>query len=343
MNTNKITGKKQVFWVCLAIIWVLFALACGQPVSKKKPEKKPTAPAAKTPKVKKSPVTKIKKPQKVEKPAPVFQPQAIITTADGKVYEVANFAFYSNHRNFKGGFYTPRSGSIKWFLYLKQGPIWKKFDFAKVKSITLSKSKIYNWIKIYLVRLDGTKLQGLHPIYSYKNSWHKHGHVYLTGKAEVLGRIGNFKCKIEEVLSFEKLDADVADAPPKFKIIYNRKEKNETTITNPKFKLTWERVTPTYMDLYRLKTDMPVTVKNTKIKIKPGEIESITVPKKSYSLFSVKMKQGETVKIKLPPRIFGKLENGDILFTYFFEKGKPVVKEIKITAKPGFTKINQLP
>jgi hypothetical protein len=337
MNTFKITGKKQVFWVCLAIIWVLFSLACGQPVSKKKPGKKPTAPAVKTPKVKKSPVTKSKKP------APVFQPQAEITTADGKVYEVADFAFYSKHRSFGGGFYTPSSGSIKWFLYLKQGPIWKKFDFTKVKSITFSKSKISNWLKINLVRLDDTKLQGLHPIYSYKNSWHKHGHVYLTGKAEVLGRIGNFKCKIEEVISFEKLDADVKEAPPKFKIIYNRKEKNETTITNPEFKLTWKKVTPTYLDVYKLKSNMPVTVKNTIIKIKPGEIESITVPQKSSSLFTVKMKTGETVKFELPPRVFGKLENGDILFTDIFEKGKPAVKEIQITQKPGLTKINQLP
>ena len=330
MNMNKITGKKQVFWVCLAIIWVLFALACGPEVSKKKPEKKPTAPAAKTPKVNKSPVTKIKKPQKVEKPAPVFQPQAEVTMADGKVYEVADFAFYSNHRNFKGGFYTPSSGSLKWFLYLKQGPIWKKFDFAKVKSLTISKTNRVGWLKIDLVQLDGTKLQGLHPFYSYKNIWYKHGQVYLMGKAEVLGRVGNFKCQLASVLSFEKLAADVKEAPLKFKIIHNIKEKIQTIITNPEFKLTWKKVTPTYLDVYKLKSNLPVTINKTEIKIKTGEIESITVPRKSYSLFTVKMKKGETVKIKLPPRVFGKLENGDILFTDIFVKGKPVVKEIGI-------------
>jgi len=336
---NKITGKKQLFLLGFAIIWVLLALACGPEISKKKP----TTPATKTKIIKKSPVTKIKKPKKIEKPAPVFQPQAAITLSDGKVYEVADFAFYSKHRNFGGGFYTPSSGSTKWFLYLKQGPIWKKFDFSKVKSLTLSKSKISNWLKIDLVRLDDTKLQGLHPIYSYKNSWHKHGHVYLTGEAEVLGRVGNFKCKIEDVLIFEKLDVDVTDATPKFKIIHNRKEKNETTMTKPEFKLIWKKVTPTYLDIYKLKSNMPVTVNNTEIKIKPGEIDSIIVPQKSSSMFTVKMKKGETVKIKLPPRVFGKLENGDILFTYIFEKGKPVVTGIQIMEKPGLTKINQLP
>jgi hypothetical protein len=321
---NKITGTKQVFWVCLAIIWVSFLLACGPPVSKKKPEKKPTAPAAKTPKVKKSPVTKIKKP------APVFQPQAEITLADGKVHEVADFAFYSNHRNFKGGFYTPKSGSIKWFLYLKQGPIWKKIDLVKVKSLTISKTNRVGWLKIDLARLDGTKLKGLHPFYAYKNLWHKHGEVYLMGKAEVLGRVGNFKSKIASVLSFEKLAADEKEAPLKFKIIHNIKEKIQTTVTNPELKLTWKRVTPTYLDVYKLKSNMPVTINKTEIKIKPGEIESITVPRKSYSLYTVKMKKGETVKIKLPPRVFGKLENGNILFTDIFVKGKPVVKEIRI-------------
>jgi len=330
MNMNKITGKKQLFLLGFAIIWVLFALACGPEVSKKKPEKKPTAPAAKTQDIKRSPFVKSKKPKQVEKPVPIFQPQATITMADGTVYEVADFAFYSKHRDFGGGFYTPSSGSTKWFLYLKQGPIWKKFDFAKVKSLTISKSNRVGWLKIDLVQLDGTKLQGLHPFYAYKNLWYKHGVVYLIGKAEVLGRVGNFKCQIAGVLSFEKLDADVKEAPLKFKIIHNRKEKNETTITNPEFKLTWKKVRPTYLDVYKFKANMPITINNTKIKIKPGEIESITVPQKSYLLYTVKMKKGETVKVKLPPRIFGELENGDILFTYFFVKGKRVVKEIQI-------------
>ncbi|NIM16156.1 MAG: hypothetical protein GTO45_29485 [Candidatus Aminicenantes bacterium] len=321
MSMNKITGKKQFLLIGFAFIWALFQLACGPQVNDKKPVKAKKEPVS---------ITKIKKPRKVEKPAPVFQPQATITMADGKVYEVADFAFYSKHRSFEGGFYTPRSGSTKWFLYLKQGPIWEKIDFARVKSLTISKSSRVGWLKIDLVQLDGTKLKGLHPFYAYKNLWHKHGVVYLIGKAEVLGRPGNFKCQLAGVLSLEKLDAGEKDAPPTFKVIHNIKEKNETIITNPGFKLTWKKVTPTYLDVYKLKTNMPVTVNNTEIKIKPGEIETVTVPQKSSAFFTVKMKQGETVKIKLPPRVFGKLENGDILFTDIFEKGKPVVQEIKI-------------
>lgn len=335
---KKISKKKQGFLICFVFIWALLELACGPEVSKDSeiPVEEPAATAAKTQDIKKAPpksISKIKKPKKVEKPAPVFQPQATITMADGKVYEVADFAFYSRHRDFKGGMYYPKSGKLNWFLYLKQGPIWKTFDFTKVKSITISKSSRYDWLNIRVVMPDGSTLQGTHPLYSYKNTWHKHGHVYLEGKATVLGRTGDFKCKIEEVFSFERLDEGAAEESPKFKITHNKKEKIQTVITNPQFKLIWERVTPTYLDVYKLKTDMPVTVNNTKIKIKPQEMESITVHKGRNTLCTVKMKKGDTVKVQLPPRVFGKLENGDILYTYIIGitgLGRPIVKKINI-------------
>lgn len=330
---RKISKKKQLFVICFAAVWALLNLACGLETGKNKAKDKPVVTTSKPRDIKKpapKPAIKSKIPQKTKKPAPVFLPQASVTMADGKVYEVADFAFYSHHRDFEGGMYYPKSGSQKWFLYLKQGPIWKTFDFAKVKLITLSKSKSYNWLKINLVNLDGSKLQGLHPLYSYTNNWHKHGHVYLLGNAKVLGRTGNFKCKIEEVFKFERVEEDMENTPPKFKITHNRKEQHQTTITDPEFKLIWERVRPTYLDVYTLKKEMPVTVNNTKIKIKPQEIESVTIPQRRTSLFTVKMKKGETIKIKLPPRIFGKLKNGDILFTYMFEQGRRVVKNIQI-------------
>ena len=329
---NETSKKKQFFWIGFVFIWALFQLACGPQVRNKKPVKAKKKPV---------PVTKIKKPRKVEKPVPVFQPQAAITTADGKVYEVADFGFYSNHRSFSGGMYYPTSGTIKWPLYLKQGPTWEKIDFAKVKSMTFSKSKSYKWLQIHLVFIDGNKLQGLHPFKAFGHLWIKQGGINLTGKSEVLGKTGSFKCSIGGIFSIERLDP--GEGPAKFKITHDKKEKKETIITGPQFKITWKKTTPKYLDIYRLKSNMPITVNNTEIRIKPGEIESITVPQKSSALPTVKMKTGETVKFELPPRIFGKLENGDILFTDFFEKGKPVVKEIQITAKPGLTKINQFP
>lgn len=310
---NSKTQKRQVSLIYLVFIWTLLHLACGTGTGDITPGE--NAPA-REPKV------------TVKKPVPVFQPQAVITMADGTVYEVADFAFYSNHRDFKVGVYSPDSGSKKWFLYLTQGPIWKKFDVANVKSLTISKSNRVGWLKIDLVQLDGTKLQGLHPFYAYNNLWYKHGVVYLMGKAEALGKTGNFKCQIAGVFSIDKLDA--AEGPPKFKIIHNWKKRIQTTITNPELKLIWENVTPTYLDVYRLRTNMPVTVNNTKVKIKPQEIESITVPQKSSALFTVKMKKGDTVKLKLPPRIFGRLKNGDIIFSNMFGKGKPIIKKIRI-------------
>ena len=42
------------------------------------------------------------------------------------------------------------------------------------------------------------------------------------------------------------------------------------------------------------------------------------------------MKQGETVRMKLPPRVYGELENVDIMFTGFHGHGKRVIKQIII-------------
>jgi hypothetical protein len=316
---NEISKRKQVFLIGFVIIWALYHLACGPPLRDEKPVKAKKKPV---------PVTKSKKTQKVEKPAPVFQPQATITTADGKVYEVADFGFFSNHRSFSGGYYYPKSGTIKWPLYLKQGPTWKKIDFAKVKSMTFSKSKSYKWLQIHVVFIDGNTLQGLHPFKAFGYLWVKQGSINLTGKSEVLGKTGPFKCTIGNIFSIDRLDP--GEGPAKFKITHDKKEKKETIITEPQFKRIWKKTTPKYLDIYRLKSNMPITVNNTEIKIKPEEIESIIMPEKSSELPTVKMKTGETVKFELPPRVFGKLENGDILFTYLFEKGKPVVKELQI-------------
>ncbi|MCP5047416.1 MAG: hypothetical protein GY940_09615 [bacterium] len=50
---------------------------------------------------------------------------------------------------------------------------------------------------------------------------------------------------------------------------------------------------------------------NTDIKIKPQDIESVTVPQNSSSKLTIKMKQGETVKIRgSGPKIDGTQETG---------------------------------
>jgi hypothetical protein len=329
---GKITVKKKMFLIGFVFVWAFIEVACG-PASQR--QKRKETPAKKVVVPKKPTVSAVKKHRKKKKPEPVFQAQATITLADGNVYEVGDFAFYSNHRGFGGGFYQPSSGNKKWPFYFNQGALWKKIDFSRVKSLTFSKMKgDYRQLNINMLLLDGTLLKGSHPLNAYNYLWTRYGTVYLAGNSKVLGRIGHFKCELKNVAGFQRVENEPAGAPgapPAFKVIYDDKGKNEVTITEPHLRLIWTRSTPKYLTTFKLKTDMPVTVNNTDIKIKPQEIESVTVPQKSSLAFTVKMKQGETVKIKkLPPRVFGKLENGDVIFTDFFNRGKPVVKEVRL-------------
>jgi hypothetical protein len=316
--------RMRIILIGFAVGCCFLGSACGQSNAEKKSSSKPE-------------VVKVlkKKPKVLKHTPPVFRPQAEITTVSGEIYQVTDFAFYSDHRNFRGGMYYPSSGTNRWSLYLKNGPIWKNIDFDQVQSLAVSRGKNSDWLKMELVQLDGTRLQGLHPQYAYKRTWHKHGGIYLTGKSEVLGRLGNFKCNIKDLQSLERLVLNGKDAARenmlKFKITYiDKKEAIETTVIDPKMKIIWTKSTPTYLDIYKLKTDMPITVNNVEIKIKPKEIESVSVPPTSSSPCTVKMKSGDIVKVKVPPRIFGRLKNGDILFSNLTERGKPIIKEIRV-------------
>jgi hypothetical protein len=314
---------KRIIIIGFAVVCCFLGSACGESNTRKDTSNKSESGKA------------VKHKTKVVKHAPpAFTPQAEVTTASGEMYQVADFAFYSEHRSFAGGMYYPSSGTKKWSLYVKNGPIWKKIDFDKIKTLMVSRGNS-GWLKINVVQLDGTRLQGLHPQYAYRQTWHKHGGIYLTGKSEVLGRLGDFKCNISELQRIERLLAKDTDptmeTAPKFKITYkDKKESLQTVLMNPQMKRIWKGSKPTYLDVYKLKTDMPIKVNNVEIKIKPREIESVSVPATTSSPSTVKMKSGDVVKVKLPPRVFGRLKNGDILFTRLTSYGKPIIKNIKI-------------
>jgi hypothetical protein len=318
---------KHIFIIFLVLVWAFIQSGCGGTSDKDTPAKRTRKKVTVQKKPKVTPAKTFKKKKK-----PAFVAQAAITMVDGKVYEVGSFAFYSKHRNFGGGFYTPSSGNRKWTFYLNQGALWKKIDFSDVKALVFTTNKRdYKRANIEVRKLDGSIEKGSFPFYAYKYLWAKHGRVHLAGKSKVLGRVGDFKCQLSDVLSFEKTLGGPPDAPPRFQVVYDKKEKNQATITDPGLRLIWKKSTPTYLDVYRLTSKMSVTVNNVAIKIKPQEIESVTVPQKSTMSFTVKMKVGETVKIKkFPPRVFGKLKNGDVIFADFFSRGKPVIKEVRL-------------
>jgi hypothetical protein len=75
---------------------------------------------------------------------------------------------------------------------------------------------------------------------------------------------------------------------------------------------------------------MPIQVQNTEIKVKPKEIDSVTPIPGRTGMFTIKMKKGEEVKAELPARYFGKLANGDILFSEFYKDDRPTIKTIVI-------------
>lgn len=302
----------------------------------------------KTVKEKKTPMELVankEKKQDIKQEHHKFKPDAIITMSNGKIYEVEDFAFYSYHGT-SSGFYYPSSGYVDNFYYVKKGPIWKRYDLKKIKSITFLKSTddsdwSWGWLKTNIVMLDGTSLQGLHPIGGYLRTWYPQGVFYLSGESKILNKSAEFKCELENISKIERLDSDSKTL--KFRITYE--EKNQTTIWNAKFELIWENDKPVSLDKYTLEDEMQIEIQKMKVKIKPREIELVKVPQEKFEINTdtlkvlniiVKMKKGQTVKTELPWRIFGKLKNGDILFTEMYycsnypSSCKSVVKSIQI-------------
>jgi len=261
-------------------------------------------------------------------PAPVFTPNAVVTLADGSVMEVADFAFYSEHRSFEGGFYTPDSGEEDWPLRVKIGPIWKLRPFSKIKSIEFSRNEDPDWLSVKVSFLDGTAIAGEHPAYGFV-AWFAHGGFYLLGESEVLGRTGAFKCEWGKVTRVEKIAP--AGGAEKFRVMHKDEPEGPpmtSDVTNPSLRLIWKNDTPSYVDTFTVEDDMPLQVQGTEIKIKPKEIDSVAPIPRRTDAFIIKMKKGEVVKAGLPARYLGKLANGDILFSTFFKDDQPTIKSI---------------
>jgi len=265
---------------------------------------------------------------------PSFTPEAIITLADGTVHPVADFAFYTYAEGSRGSYYTPSSGTEDWFLYVKQGPIWRTYNFPDVARIQLGKVEgDDDWKAIEVTMQNGTSLTGKHPKWVWDKTWERHGAVYLLGEAETFGRKGAFECLVADISKIERTGNNPSSA--KFRLTYKASDNDAEAgifVSNPQFQLKWKNDSPTVLHDYHLADDMPVKANNTEIKIKPREIDSvsISVTPGGGPLFTVKMKDGNAAKIELPPRLYGKLQNGDILFTPLLEDGRPVVTRIEI-------------
>ena len=314
----RIGQNQRIVMIGIVALFLLLYASCGGSDSVDKTIKK-VSPKAST-----------------KKPAPVFTPVAEITTADGKIFQVADFAFYSEHKPmYSGGtVYIPTSGQKNWDLYLKQGPIWKQIDFADLKSLTFSQGS-RGWLNMNLTLLDGSTFSGQHPKSAYGNVWFRRGGMYLIGSLVVKDRITRFEFKwfVGDVKSIERGEEKTAGRDqkkiPRFKIIYRDKLKLkdvEATLINPRVQIKWIKEVEKYLaDI----TIIKATINNTEVSIKLHEIDYVDVPRLRSKPFTVKLKSGVTIKTMLPPRIFGRLKNGDILFTYMtgYEK---IIKKIKI-------------
>jgi hypothetical protein len=263
-----------------------------------------------------------------------FVPAAIITLADGTVHPVADFAFYTYAEGSRGSYYTPSSGTEDWSLYVKQGPIWRTYNFPDVASIQLGNVEDDNgWVSINVTLQNGSSLTGKHAQWVWDRTWQGHGAVYMLGETEIFGRKGAFECLVREISKIERIGND--PSPAKYRITHKGADSNaelRIVVSNPRFQLQWKNDTPSGLSEYALDRDMPVKVNRIEIQIKPREIESVSISPSSEGKpsFTVKMKDGNTAQIDLPPRIFGKLQSGDILFTPLLEDGRPVVTKIEI-------------
>ena len=266
--------------------------------------------------------------------APAFTPTAVVTLADGTVHPVMDFAFYSNAEGFHGTFYTPSSGTENWFLYVKQGPLWRTYSFPDVTSVELDNAKEDSgWKTIKVTMQNGTSLTGKHPQWVWDRTWQAHGAIYLLGEGETFGRKGAFECLVGDISKIERTATE--STPAKYRVTYKPSDKDaeaSIVVGNPQFLLRWQNDTPSGLDEYPLDRDMSVKVNRIEIAIKPREIESVSIapPKEGGPSFTVKMKDGNTGQIELPPRIYGKLANGDILFTPLLDDARPVVTRIEI-------------
>lgn len=258
-----------------------------------------------------------------------FSPDALVTLADGTAIEVASFAFYSGWRGFGGGMYVPTSGSEDWPLTIKVGPIWRRLPLRDLKTMELSDANRFDFYNMKMSLLDGTLIAGQHPV-SGSVAWFEHGTFYLLGKSELLGRIGSFKCEFGNIVRIERVETT---GPDKFRVTHKGESEGvlvSSEVTDPKMELIWEDVTPASVSSYTIGDDMPLQVQNTEVQVKPKEMDLIVpIPGQTYK-FSIKMKGGDRVTTMLPERIFGKLANGDILFTILFEDGRPTIKSILI-------------
>ena len=261
---------------------------------------------------------------------PAFSPNATVTLSDGTALDVADFSFYSETRGFGGGFYTPVSGLEDWPLTVIDRHVWKRLSFERVQTVELSERNDWDWLTGRISLVDGTRVAGTLPRVGGV-TWLGHGTFYLLGQSQALGRTGQFRCELPNVVRIERLGQ--GGGPITVRVSYKEQPDSPqltADVTDPRLELSWDNDTPNDMDVYAIDNDMPVKVRNTEVQVKPKEIDSIVPAPGQAGKFDIKLKNGEAVRTELPARVYGKLQNGDILFMALSEDDRPTFKTIVI-------------
>lgn len=303
----------------------LFLLgACETPASKGTAiNRKGSIPSAGASSSKKGATVPVKAP---------FQSNALITLADGRVFEVGEFKFYSEVEEFPGGYYIPETGALDWNGYIVQGPIWKLFSFGEIQELGLRDAFEPSWMTADLTLIDGTHLQGRMP-YSYMRIWERMGHIRLTAYTELLGRSAVLVVPLHNVIRIKR--TGLLGGKPQFLFSYKSEpkgERAEATITSPGLRLIWKEWTPNKLYEYAVGVGLPLPVRSggIEVEVMVGEIDTVIPMPGGSRTFRITMKNGDSVNAELPPRIFGKCENGDVIFTELLQNGRPTIKKIVI-------------
>jgi len=304
--------KRHFFYLQIALLIMLFSiLTCKRQTALQRTTEELSPPPT-------NQAAENEGSQRKNEKTPIFKTEAIITMANGEKYELKDFAFYDARRAYNT--YWQTSGSTDWPLYVKQGVVWKSHALSDVKSIEFAdvENDKWSWYKIKMAMTDGSTLIGLHPR-NHEEAWYKDGIFYLIGQVKIMSRTGEFKCPLDEISKIERFDS--ADAMIKVNI--TDKKGKQTPVTDPKFIIEWSRV-PNWDISHDLTSEMQFLVQDRiKVDVKLAEMDSISFPraKEGYLGCIIKLKNGETVSTELDPeRLFGKLENGDIFFTYIWDK-----------------------
>jgi hypothetical protein len=224
---------------------------------------------------------------------------------DGTEYVVTDFSFFTNHIPISGTYFKHTKDLYR-PLIVKTGKFWREIKENDIAKIRLELEPSKKGLKTQIELKNGKTISGIAPL-DIHETWETGQHFFIQGKTSKFGQPATFKTDLDEIALVETIKEPINQI--KIKTKKGEEKTAESVSFGVRGEMPYARISQ-----YTMGHKIEIKSDGVELSLPLIDVKSFAFDEKGQ--IKILTKSGETGKISFlfVSKIFGRLENGDIIF-----------------------------